>query len=129
MMPRKWFQFYESIKGLLEPDELERFLLPNAEEFYNKLRMLCSLQVENYWKEFLVKQKEEMKEAAMEANELPPGALEAKIQAIVKAEMAEELTGYTQYLMGEIKKLLREQQNSGEDWKKDKDDPTEGDKS
>lgn len=131
MMTRSWPQFLDSIKEILEPAEISRFHEPKAEAFYNKLRLVCSLQVEDYWKQFYAEKLAEEKGLAEEVEKMP--ALEAKIRSIVKAQLAEELAPFMQDLVEKIKKDIKkafdaQAQAEGDEWKKDHDDtkPEEG---
>lgn len=133
MLPRPWPEFFDSIKELLAPEEIARFHRPVAEAFYNRLRTLCSLQVEDYWKQFYAERKEEAKGVEEAIDKLPAGTFESKVRAIVLpliSEQAEVTTAHiVEVLKKEFKKML-DAQAEGDEWKKDheKEDPMEGHK-
>lgn len=121
MVARPWPQFLDSIKEILEPEEIARFHHPNGEAFYNKLRLLCSLQVEDYWKQFLAEKQGEAKEVLDAMDKLPTGILESKIRSIVLPVVLDLNEGSRALTVEALKKEIKkafDAQAEGDEWKK-----------
>lgn len=120
MKIRSWRVFLEEVGTLLEPEELQRFQKPGAKELYERFRLLCCLQVEDYWKEFFAQKQNEATELLEAIDKIPTALLTAKIHAIVQAEVAAQTDAALQktvvILKDEMKKFLDER-GEGEEWK------------
>lgn len=127
MLPRAWPQFFESIKELLEPEEIERFEKPGAEAFYDRLRKLCSLQIEDFYKQFYAQKQMEAKEVEGVIGNLPAGVFESMVRSIVLPIISDQADIQTAHIVEVLKKEIRKMldaQAEGDEWKKDseKDD-------
>jgi hypothetical protein len=124
MLPRPWSEFLESIKGSLGPEDIERFQKPGAEAFYNKLRMLSSLQVEDYWKQFYAQKQVEAQEVGDAVDKLPPGVFETRVRSIVLPLISEQADAQTVHIVEVLKKEIKKMidaQAEGDEWKKNRE--------
>jgi hypothetical protein len=120
MKVRSWGVFLDEISTFLEPEEASRLHKPNAKEFYEKCRLLCILQIEDYWKQFFDEKQQEAKVILEGLDKVHSSVLNAKIHMLVKTEVTaqtqEALQETVVILKNEIKKLMDERDH-GEGWK------------
>lgn len=124
MTPRPWSDFLAGIQELLTPEELERFRKPAGEKIYDLLKLYVTMQVEDYWKEFLVAKQKEATGLLGVAGQFPSDVLQAKlrltVQTIVRESMDERTTHIVNLITQHIKETL---DGHGEAWKSGQDEP------
>lgn len=126
MRTRPWDKFLGAIFDLLTPEELQRFQKPGASEFYSKLGLLCSFQIEDYWKELSAQKNQEALEILGAVEKMSVSALDDKIRSIVREIVPE----YIDFSLGssmdgfkeELRKML-DDHLGGDEWKKKGDGP------
>lgn len=130
MKPRSWNAFLEEATDLFEPEEKERFKKPKAKDTYEKLRLMCCLQVEDYYRQYIADTQSKAEEFAgkTQAEDMIPTAFSMQIREIVRDEVnriqsvvLEETAKAAKKATEEALKKLRDE--AGEGWKDgDKDE-------